>query len=55
MEESASLKVQVEITAARASQITALHANNVSVAQFQQATAVTAIEFAESLSSGASL
>jgi|CXWL01.1.fsa_nt_gi outer membrane protein TolC len=45
------LKVQVEVTTARTSQITALHAYNVSVAGLQQAIGVTEIEFAEPLPS----
>jgi outer membrane protein TolC len=42
-------KVQVEVTTARTSQISALHAYNVSVAQLQRATGATEVEFTEPL------
>lgn len=42
-------KVQVEVTTARTSQIIALHAYSVSVAQLQRATGPTEVEVAEPL------
>jgi outer membrane protein len=42
-------KVQVEVTTARTSQISALHSYNVSVAQLQRATGATEVEFTEPL------